>query len=55
MEDVGAAREELASRGVEFLTEAQEFGGGASSARFLGPSGRAYEVWCPEERFRMGR
>jgi catechol 2,3-dioxygenase-like lactoylglutathione lyase family enzyme len=55
VEDVGAAREELASRGVQFVTEALEFEGGASSAKFLGPDGRVYEVWRPEERFRMGR
>jgi predicted enzyme related to lactoylglutathione lyase len=55
VEDVGAAREELAGRGVEFVTEALEFEGGASSAKFLGPGGQVYEVWRPEERFRMGR
>ena len=55
VEDVEAAREELAGRGVEFVTEALEFEGGASSAKFLGPGGRVYEVWRPEERFRMGR
>ncbi len=55
VEDVEAAREELMSRGVEFVTEALEFEGGASSAKFLGPDGQVYEVWRPEERFRMGR
>ena len=55
VEDVEAAREELAGRGVEFVTEALEFEGGASSAKFLGPDGQVYEVWRPEERFRMGR
>ena len=55
VENVEAAREELARRGVEFVTEALEFEGGASSAKFLGPDGQVYEVWRPEERFRMGR
>ena len=55
VEDVGAVREELARRGVEVVTEALEFEGGASSAKFLGPGGQVYEVWRPEERFRMGR
>ena len=55
VEDVEAAREELVSRGVEFVTEALEFEGGASSAKFLGPNGQVYEVWRPEERYRMDR
>ena len=55
VEDVEAAREELMRRDVEFVTEALEFEGGASSAKFLGPDGQVYEVWRPEERYRMGR
>ena len=41
-------------QGVEFLTEALEFGEGASSAKFRGPNGQVYELWRPEERYRMG-
>ncbi len=55
VQDVEAVREELVSRGVEFVTEALEFEGGASSAKFLGPNGQVYEVWRPEEKYRMGR
>lgn len=55
VEDVEAAREELVRRGVVFVTEALEFEGGASSAKFLGPNGQVFEVWRPEERYRMGR
>ena len=55
VEDVKAAREELMARGVEFVTEALEFEGGAASAKFLGPDEQVYEVWRPEERYRMGR
>ena len=55
VEDVESAREELMGRGVEFVTEALEFEGGAASAKFLGPNGQVYEVWRPEERYRMGR
>jgi hypothetical protein len=54
VEDVEAAREELIERGVEFLTEALEFEEGASSAKFRAPNGQVYELWRPEERYRMG-
>ena len=41
-------------QGVEFLAEALEFGEGASSAKFRDPNGQVYELWRPEERYRMG-
>ncbi len=55
VEDVEAAREELMRRGVEFVTEAVDWGGGAASAKFRGPDGQFYEVWRPEEPYRMDR
>ena len=54
VDDVEAAREELARKGVQFVTEALEFEEGASSAKFRGPNGQVYELWRPEERYRMG-
>ncbi len=40
---------------MEIVTEAHEFEGGASSAKFLGPGVRVHALWRPEERFRMGQ
>lgn len=55
VEDVRAARKELESRGVEFVTEifATESNGGPESwTYFRGPDGCLYELWQTERTFR---
>ena len=55
VEDVWAAREELAHRGVEFVTEVHDEGSkeDASWVYFRGPDGRLYELQRPEQQYRM--
>ena len=57
VEDVEAAREELAHRGVEFVTEVEEedSGEGASWVYLRGPDGQLYELQTPEEQHRPSR
>jgi catechol 2,3-dioxygenase-like lactoylglutathione lyase family enzyme len=55
VEDVEAAREELAQRGVEFVTEVDDQGSeeGASWVYFRGPDGQLYELQRPSKPYRM--
>jgi catechol 2,3-dioxygenase-like lactoylglutathione lyase family enzyme len=57
VEDVRAAREELAQRGVEFVTEVEveESEEGASWVYFRGPDGQLYELQRPEGQYRMAQ
>ena len=54
VEDIEAARAELAGRGVE-VSEVHDFGGGVRGASFSDPDGNTFELqemaWRKDERF----
>jgi catechol 2,3-dioxygenase-like lactoylglutathione lyase family enzyme len=47
LENVSEARRELEEKGVEFVTEVMQWGGGAESTYFRGPDDHLYELYRP--------
>jgi catechol 2,3-dioxygenase-like lactoylglutathione lyase family enzyme len=54
VEDVRAAREELAQLGVEFVTDVEKSEEG-EWIYFRGPDGQVYELWRPSEPYSMAQ